>query len=44
MTDEDKKPAKDINGEDMNFTEKELQEMIKKIESTGRYDVVGRRW
>jgi hypothetical protein len=43
MPDNDEK-AKDVNGEEMDFTESELQEWIRKIESTGRYDVVGRRW
>lgn len=36
--------AKDINGEGCPHTQEELDQMIEALESTGRYDVVGRRW
>lgn len=34
----------DANGEPTQYTEAEIERMIEALESTGRYDVVGRRW
>ncbi len=36
--------ALDVNGEPLPFSEEELGRMIEAVESTGRFDVVGRRW
>lgn len=41
---DDEPKALDINGAPTPYTPGELDNMIEALESTGRYDVVGRRW
>lgn len=37
-------PFRDINGQETGFSATEIDLMIEILESTGKYDVVGRKW